>query len=321
MAEHRQCIACEKDFRPRRARQKYCGKDCAAYQPHRARTEQTCCRCQVTKPVALFRPLADGRIRYRKTCIVCEDARSANAATTSRRSAIARRAAAYDLSLDDYDLILQTQGHVCLICGVAHEPEEVMRQLVIDHAHDSGDIRGLLCRNCNSGLGFFADDPSRLAAAITYLASAHERMETPINAGRRARQAQRTLLKHQGRALPSRQCVQCHTTFTVHSLRATQRFCSHACDAASRTKPPTPKRDPAETKRLRKLNHRGGRRRIYRIPVPKPCKLCGVMFLPRQATKQKPETVYCSRDCGSQGGSVVSQLLAFATERMAYESL
>lgn len=51
----------------------------------------------------------------------------------------------------------------CAIC------DDATAKLYIDHNHQSGRFRGLLCSNCNSGLGLFQDDIVRLARAITYL--------------------------------------------------------------------------------------------------------------------------------------------------------
>ncbi len=39
----------------------------------------------------------------------------------------------------------------------------------IDHCHKTGKVRGLLCKLCNCGLGYFRDDPKLMLAAITYL--------------------------------------------------------------------------------------------------------------------------------------------------------
>jgi hypothetical protein len=75
----------------------------------------------------------------------------------------AERARRYGLSLADYRALEQRQGHACAICRKA------TRELCIDHCHFTGRVRGLLCRSCNSALGFCADDPRLLRAALAYL--------------------------------------------------------------------------------------------------------------------------------------------------------
>lgn len=57
----------------------------------------------------------------------------------------------------------RTQGGKCAICG---SPSD---NLFIDHCHRTGRVRALLCLRCNSGLGFFDDDPDRLEAASRYI--------------------------------------------------------------------------------------------------------------------------------------------------------
>lgn len=74
----------------------------------------------------------------------------------------------YGISPEDYDLILEVQGGVCTIC---REPNTTDLPLYVDHDHDSGWVRGLLCNQCNQGLGFFGDNPKNLMRAIGYLAS------------------------------------------------------------------------------------------------------------------------------------------------------
>jgi hypothetical protein len=70
---------------------------------------------------------------------------------------------AYGISREQYESMYADQRGCCAIC---HEPDLV---LGVDHNHGSGVVRGLLCRDCNFGLGFFKDKVRLLAAAIVYL--------------------------------------------------------------------------------------------------------------------------------------------------------
>jgi hypothetical protein len=70
------------------------------------------------------------------------------------------------ISVADYDALLQRQGGVCAICKTPPK-----RLLSVDHDHDTGAVRGLLCSTCNSGLGHFKDDPLRMRSAAEYIES------------------------------------------------------------------------------------------------------------------------------------------------------
>jgi len=79
----------------------------------------------------------------------------------------------YGIGPEDVLAMLEDQDGRCAICG--EEPPDPgpgkhkKRSLVVDHCHETGRVRGMLCNACNCGLGHFADDPERLAAAIDYL--------------------------------------------------------------------------------------------------------------------------------------------------------
>lgn len=74
----------------------------------------------------------------------------------------------YGMTPADYDKRLAEQGFTCALCPTeAWETRDGV--LHVDHDHETGKVRGLLCHHCNLGLGHFADDPDRLAAARTYL--------------------------------------------------------------------------------------------------------------------------------------------------------
>jgi len=72
----------------------------------------------------------------------------------------------YGISVAQYERMLHLQGEVCAICKGKNRS---VRRLSVDHDHASGKIRGLLCDNCNAGLGRFRDSPKFLRAAAKYL--------------------------------------------------------------------------------------------------------------------------------------------------------
>lgn len=78
------------------------------------------------------------------------------------------RAKTYGLSLDQYFDLCVLNHHRCFICGstCSSSGNGCFR---IDHSHQSGAVRGLLCNGCNVGLGSFRDDPKILQSAIEYL--------------------------------------------------------------------------------------------------------------------------------------------------------
>jgi hypothetical protein len=72
--------------------------------------------------------------------------------------------AKYGINAAQFDAMRDAQGGVCLICS---EPFTKMPH--VDHCHATGEVRGLLCSDCNIGLGRFKDRPDRLEAAASYL--------------------------------------------------------------------------------------------------------------------------------------------------------
>jgi hypothetical protein len=76
----------------------------------------------------------------------------------------------YGLSLADYNKLLEAQGGVCAICGKPPHGKGI-KDLDTDHNHTTGEVRKLLCRKCNHGLGSFDENPDRLRHAAEYLES------------------------------------------------------------------------------------------------------------------------------------------------------
>lgn len=79
----------------------------------------------------------------------------------------------FGITLDEYRQMLDTQNGVCAICFQPETSRSVTpgktRMLAVDHNHETGQVRGLLCSACNQGIGLFRDDPLKLESAITYL--------------------------------------------------------------------------------------------------------------------------------------------------------
>jgi len=71
---------------------------------------------------------------------------------------------AYGLTLDQYDELFKAQQGACAICH-----QITKRLLFVDHDHKTGKARGLLCVNCNNGLGLLGDHVETVQRAANYL--------------------------------------------------------------------------------------------------------------------------------------------------------
>lgn len=72
----------------------------------------------------------------------------------------------YNISVDEYENMLNAQGGGCAICKAKANDGD---SLHVDHNHISGLVRSLLCQTCNMGLGLFRDSPELLRTAAVYL--------------------------------------------------------------------------------------------------------------------------------------------------------
>lgn len=191
------CTICGETFRAKTTGQKYCSAKCknrAGGRLRKARNEQLierrCYKCGETRAAAEFTSAS------KTYCTTCDKAyarrwRSRNAArmVVYKRRSIAKAAAAdpdyyrrltlrkFGLTLESFNALVDRYGGKCGICRCA-EPGGKHDTWHIDHDHRCCPgkrscgrcIRGILCSNCNLGLGHFKDDPEALRAAIAYLA-------------------------------------------------------------------------------------------------------------------------------------------------------
>lgn len=75
----------------------------------------------------------------------------------------------YGITLQEYNVILKAQYYSCAICLEKDKGDKRYRNLFLDHCHSTGKVRGLLCKNCNYGLGNFKDNIELFSKAIKYL--------------------------------------------------------------------------------------------------------------------------------------------------------
>lgn len=137
-----------------------------------------CPDCREWKPNDEFprnRRTKDGRHAY---CKPCHNARGRETRERlyggGRHYHLRRR---YGIGAADVDAMIVAQGGRCPICGRS-DPEQV------DHDHVTGKVRGVLCFNCNGGLGQFRDDVEALLAAAAYLTRDTELYDTVLDRAR-----------------------------------------------------------------------------------------------------------------------------------------
>lgn len=102
----------------------------------------------------------DTKERYRKWCADNKDKCQQN----RRRYDLKKL---YGITLEAYNELSFKQNHRCAICGV--EKSNLKNGLYVDHNHATGKARGLLCNNCNVGIGNLQEDVSILQKSIAYL--------------------------------------------------------------------------------------------------------------------------------------------------------
>lgn len=118
---------------------------------------------EYTKANSYFKP--DGR-RLCRTCRSAEPVRPHN--TPGRNQSPEKRRdyrlrTKYGLSTDDYGRMLRLQNGKCAICDRDGIP------LFVDHCHETGKVRGLLCHGCNVGIGWLGDRAENVTRAAVYL--------------------------------------------------------------------------------------------------------------------------------------------------------
>jgi Recombination endonuclease VII len=132
-----------------------------------------CPDCGSVKSLELFPRTTASRSGRATYCLPCHNLRgraSREKVGGSRTYHLTRR---YGITAEEADEMLAEQGGLCAICQT--EPAAH-----VDHDHDTGRVRELLCFNCNGGLGQFKDEPELLRAAADYV-ELHRASPRPVS--------------------------------------------------------------------------------------------------------------------------------------------
>lgn len=131
--------------------------------------DKICRICGAAKSTDEFYVSSKAKDGLRAECKGCESNyqfhRRKNRPEVRRRSDLKR---VYGISLEEYDAALALQGKKCGCCGLTIESSRP-RQFAVDHCHQTGKNRGILCADCNMAIGLLGDNLEGLEDAVQYL--------------------------------------------------------------------------------------------------------------------------------------------------------
>ena len=146
--------------------------------------KKRCSKCGIEKPATseYFGVNSRAKDKLQYWCKKCKNTYSGRynktdaGIRTKRKSRLKRTKEAekkwglkckYGITLEQHEQMYAKQNGCCAICGILVKYSEIQT----DHNHETGKIRGLLCRCCNTGIGFLKDDTRIMENAISYLKS------------------------------------------------------------------------------------------------------------------------------------------------------
>ena len=139
---------------------------------------KVCCICGERKSFSEFynyKNKSDGKSYRCKQCdnIAKAAYRRKHSAKVKKRRRDIDLMSSFGITQGDYDAILKSQNYSCAICGIHYTDVRVTSgradYFSVDHCHETGGIRGLLCNRCNLALGMFRDSQDLLHRAAKYL--------------------------------------------------------------------------------------------------------------------------------------------------------
>lgn len=136
-----------------------------------------CTVCKQTLDYSNYHKSKNTKDGYGYRCKKCDkEARAKYRESNKERFAEVNRRKSlkfkYGITLEEYECILKQQNNSCAICKTKENNVSGKKRSwnwSVDHCHTTGKIRGLLCNNCNRGLGMLGDTAERIQKALDYL--------------------------------------------------------------------------------------------------------------------------------------------------------
>jgi hypothetical protein len=126
-----------------------------------------CGKCGEQKPLSDFGKNRAKKCGINTKCKKCVTQQSIESyrrnPNTKRRYTLMRQ---YGITLEDFEAMKESQKGCCAICN---KPFKNSVDTCIDHCHNTGKVRGLLCNHCNRAIGLFKESQESMQNAITYL--------------------------------------------------------------------------------------------------------------------------------------------------------
>lgn len=132
-----------------------------------------CTKCGELKPLHEFYKRGDSD-KHRPACKLCTNTETLDkyhkqgGKEKQKKRSFKNLTKRYGISPEIYEEERVKQNYSCLLCGL-HESKSTHGRLHMDHCHETGKYRGLLCVHCNVALGAFKDNVDVMRKAIEYL--------------------------------------------------------------------------------------------------------------------------------------------------------
>jgi hypothetical protein len=132
---------------------------------------KTCSKCSIEKPLTDFHKRSNRPCGVRS---ICKECYKKYPVKLKRRDGYMREYdlnKSYGITVEKYNELYKIQGGKCAICNedASVKLKGRKKNLCVDHCHDTGVIRGLLCDPCNRAIGLLKDDFNVIQNAIDYL--------------------------------------------------------------------------------------------------------------------------------------------------------